>query len=118
MRANSLKYGPLVLAFAATLAAAGSTEAQSEAAINGSWSSHWEYTFDDQTNEIRGSERARASDISSYMDRNPSLRIGLDGSTASVRSGGSSSPLLAAQTPQIRSLVSRPEMQSSWRSSC
>jgi hypothetical protein len=80
---NSLTYGPLVLAFVATLAAAGSTEAHGQAKINGSWSSHWEYTFDDQTNEIRGSDRARASAISSYMDRNPSLRIGLDGSAAS-----------------------------------
>jgi hypothetical protein len=82
MNSNSLKSGPLVLAFVATLAAAGSAEAQGRATINGGWTSQWEYTFDDHTNEIKGSDRARAGDISSYMDRNPSLRIGLDGSAA------------------------------------
>jgi hypothetical protein len=82
MHWNPLKYGLLVLAFVAVLVAAGSTEAQTQVTINGSWSSRWEYTFDDHTNEIKGSDRATAGDISSFMDRNPSLRIGLDGSTA------------------------------------
>jgi outer membrane protein OmpA-like peptidoglycan-associated protein len=46
------------------------------------WSSYSDYTFNANSNEILRSDSNKARDIASYIDKNPSLRIGLDGANA------------------------------------
>jgi hypothetical protein len=58
----------------------GPTGAQGPTAGPGGWNSYWDYTFNTNSNEILRSDSGKASDIAIYMDKNPSLRIGLDGS--------------------------------------
>jgi len=44
------------------------------------WSSHADYTFGTNSNEIQRADRNKAGEIATYMDRNPSQRIALDSS--------------------------------------
>jgi outer membrane protein OmpA-like peptidoglycan-associated protein len=68
---------------------------------NAAWNSQWYYSFDDNSNEIQRSDRSKASDIAGYMDRNPSLRIGLDGASAR-RVGVVRDALIVAGVPASR----------------
>jgi outer membrane protein OmpA-like peptidoglycan-associated protein len=48
---------------------------------NGGWDAYRDYTFTANSNEILRSDNGKAKEIANYLDENPSLRIGLDGSS-------------------------------------
>jgi outer membrane protein OmpA-like peptidoglycan-associated protein len=58
----------------------GPTGAQGPIAGNSGWSAYRDYTFNAYSNEILRSDRSKAREIADYVDQNPSLRVGLDGS--------------------------------------
>jgi outer membrane protein OmpA-like peptidoglycan-associated protein len=58
----------------------GPTGAQGPMAGNSGWSAYRDYSFNANSNEILGSDSSKAKEIANYMDRNPSHRIGIDGS--------------------------------------
>jgi outer membrane protein OmpA-like peptidoglycan-associated protein len=60
--------------------AIGQTGAQGPMAGKAAWSSYRDYTFSANSNEILRSDSSKAREIASYVDKNPSARIGLDGS--------------------------------------
>jgi outer membrane protein OmpA-like peptidoglycan-associated protein len=62
--------------------AIGQTGAQGPMAGKSVWSSYRDYTFSANSNEILRSDSNKATDIASYMNKNPSARIGLDGADA------------------------------------
>jgi outer membrane protein OmpA-like peptidoglycan-associated protein len=49
------------------------------------WISLRDILFDFDTAEIRPSERSKISDIASYVNQNPSVRVGIDGATDLLR---------------------------------
>ena len=58
----------------------GPTGAQGSIAGNSGWSSYRDYTFNANSNEILGSDSSKAREVANYMDRNPTVRVGIDGS--------------------------------------
>jgi outer membrane protein OmpA-like peptidoglycan-associated protein len=72
---------------------AGVTGAQGPAGISGArstapgtvWASLKDFTFDYDRSEIRPSEMNQPSEIAGYVRQNPSVRLGVDGSTDLLR---------------------------------
>ena len=60
--------------------AIGPIGAQGPMVGNGSWNAYRDYTFNTNSNEILRSDSGKAREIASYMDQNPSRRVGIDGS--------------------------------------
>lgn len=60
--------------------AIGPTGAQGPLAGGGGWSVYRDYTFNGTSNEILRADTNKAREIADYMSRNPSSRIGIDGS--------------------------------------
>lgn len=56
----------------------GKTGARGPAAGTSGWSSYADDTFGGSSNAIQRSDRNKAGEIATYMDRNPSQRIALD----------------------------------------
>jgi outer membrane protein OmpA-like peptidoglycan-associated protein len=79
----------------------GPTGAQGLIAGNGGWNSYRDYTFNTNSNEILRADDTKARDIAIYMDQNPSLRIGLDGSNTR-RVGVVREALIEAGVPSSR----------------
>lgn len=44
------------------------------------WISYRTFWFDSNTVDINGSDRGKVSEIADYMQQNPSLKVGIDGS--------------------------------------
>lgn len=55
--------------------------AQGSAGIVDRWTSYRYFTFDHEQADIHASDMRQVSDIASYLAQNPSLRLGIDGST-------------------------------------
>ena len=75
-----------LLAFACTGPPADTGRPASPAAPMTDWISVRDILFDVDTAEIRSSERSKISDIATYVNHNPSRRVGIDGSTDLLRS--------------------------------
>jgi outer membrane protein OmpA-like peptidoglycan-associated protein len=56
--------------------------------VTGAWTAYREFGFASGDSDIRRSERNQVAEIVEYMQRNPSLHVGIDGTIAS---GSSSS---------------------------
>ena len=61
------------------------TGAQGPAATAINWTAMKDIMFDYDRAEIRSSEMYKASDIAAYVRQNPSVRLGIDGSTDLLR---------------------------------
>ena len=81
--------------------AIGATGARGPMAGKSGWSSHADYTFGTNSNEIQRADRNKAGEIATYMDRNPSQRIALDSSSTS-RVGVVRAALIDAGVPASR----------------
>ena len=66
---------------------AGATGAQGPAGVIGCWTSYRAFWFDSESANIRSSDMDQVSEIANYMEQNPSLKVGIDGSIP----GGSAS---------------------------
>jgi outer membrane protein OmpA-like peptidoglycan-associated protein len=55
--------------------------AQGSVGVVDHWTPYRNFTFDNGRANIRASETSQISDIAAYMAKNPSLRLGIDGST-------------------------------------
>ncbi|HUG37385.1 MAG TPA: OmpA family protein [Candidatus Limnocylindrales bacterium] len=58
----------------------GALGAQGPVGVVASWTSIRNFTFEFSRAEIAASDRDKVSDIAAYMNQNPSLQIGIDGS--------------------------------------
>lgn len=58
----------------------GATGAQGHVGVVDRWTSYREFNFDYKRADIRSSDTDKTSEIATYMKKNPSLRVGLDGS--------------------------------------
>ena len=63
----------------------GTTGSQGPAAAVARWTSLKDIMFDYDKASIRPSEMSKTSDIATYMNQNPSVRLGIDGSTDLLR---------------------------------
>src|SRR6185437_11199083 len=63
----------------------GTTGSQGPAASMARWTSLKDIMFDYDKASIRPSEMSKTSDIATYMNQNPSARLGIDGSTDLLR---------------------------------
>lgn len=63
----------------------GITASAGPGAPAGGWISLRDILFDFDTADIRTSELSKLSDVASYVNQNPSVRIGIDGSTDLLR---------------------------------
>jgi peptidoglycan-associated lipoprotein len=63
----------------------GMTASQGQAASVTGWISLRDIVFDFDTADIRPSEMSKISDIAAYVNQNPSVRVGIDGSTDLLR---------------------------------
>jgi len=59
---------------------AGETGARGPAGVVSRWTSYRAFWFDSNTSELRSSDIDQVSEIADYMQENPSLKIGIDGS--------------------------------------
>jgi outer membrane protein OmpA-like peptidoglycan-associated protein len=59
---------------------AGATGAQGPAGIVDRWNPYREFTFDVARAELQPSDASKVSEIATYMKKNPSLQVGIDGS--------------------------------------
>jgi len=73
--------------------AAGETGEQGHAGVIGCWTSYRAFWFDSESANIRSSDMDQVSEIANYMEQNPSLKIGIDGS---IPSGSASSKQILA----------------------
>jgi outer membrane protein OmpA-like peptidoglycan-associated protein len=64
---------------------AGMAGARRPAVASPGWASLKDFTFDYDRAEIRSSELNQPSEIAAYMRQNPSVRLGIDGSTDLLR---------------------------------
>ena len=64
---------------------AGVTESQGQPVAVAGWVSLRDILFDFDRAEIRPSEMSKISDIASYVDQNPNVRLGIDGATDLLR---------------------------------
>lgn len=58
----------------------GATGAQGPVGMVNSWTSFRDFWFDFNRADIQPSDTSKASEIADYMNQNPSLRVGIDGS--------------------------------------
>jgi outer membrane protein OmpA-like peptidoglycan-associated protein len=58
----------------------GQTGAQGPGGPGSSWSLYRDYTFNVNSDDILRSDSNKAWEIADYMNRNPSFRVGIDGS--------------------------------------
>jgi outer membrane protein OmpA-like peptidoglycan-associated protein len=63
----------------------GMTESERQRDPVAGWVSLREIIFDFDDADIRPSEMSKISDIASYVDQNPNVRLGIDGSTDLLR---------------------------------
>jgi outer membrane protein OmpA-like peptidoglycan-associated protein len=63
----------------------GTTESRGQPASVGGWVTLRDIIFDFDEADIRPSEMDKISDIASYVDQNPSVRLRIDGSTDRIR---------------------------------
>jgi len=59
---------------------AGATGAQGPAGVVDRWNSFRDIWFDFNRADLDASEMSKVSEIATYMNQNPSLRVGIDGS--------------------------------------
>ena len=59
---------------------AGATGAQGPAGVVDRWNSFRDIWFDFNRADLGASEMSKVSEIATYMNQNPSLRVGIDGS--------------------------------------
>jgi outer membrane protein OmpA-like peptidoglycan-associated protein len=59
---------------------AGPTGAQGGAGVVDRWVSYRDFWFDFDKSDMQASETAKVADIASYLKKNPSLQVGIDGS--------------------------------------
>ena len=64
---------------------AGMAGARSPAVAGAGWASLRDFTFDYDRADIRSSEVNQPSEIAAYVRQNPSVRLGIDGSTDLLR---------------------------------
>jgi outer membrane protein OmpA-like peptidoglycan-associated protein len=64
---------------------AGVTGVRSPAVPGKNWAALRDFTFDYDRTDIRSSEMNQSSEIAAYARQNPSVRLGLDGSTDLLR---------------------------------
>lgn len=76
---------------------AGLTGAQGPAAMATRWTPLKDIMFDYDKAEIRPSEMYKTSEIAAYMHQNPSVRLGIDGSTDLLRGTNSYNTILSQQ---------------------
>ena len=67
----------------------GATGAESPAGVISRWISYRTFWFDSSMEDLRSSDGGRVSEIAYYMNQNPSLKIGIDGSIPSGSKLGS-----------------------------
>jgi outer membrane protein OmpA-like peptidoglycan-associated protein len=60
----------------------GSTGAQGPVGVVDRWTSFREFTFEYNAADIQAVDQGKVNDIAGYMNQNPSLQIGIDGSMA------------------------------------
>jgi outer membrane protein OmpA-like peptidoglycan-associated protein len=58
----------------------GATGAQGRVGVVGAWTSYREFWFDYDSAEMNGANMSTVAEIATYLNRNPSLDIGIDGS--------------------------------------
>ena len=58
----------------------GAIGAQGPAGLVGHWTSFRDFWFEFDRADIRSSETSKVSDVAMYMQQNPSLQVGIDGS--------------------------------------
>ncbi len=81
--------------------AVGPTGAQGPTAGGGGWGWYRDYTFNVNSDDILRSDGNKAREIADYMSRNPSLRVGIDGSSAR-RVGNVRDALINAGVPAYK----------------
>lgn len=59
---------------------AGQTGAQGPAGVVDRWTSYRAFWFESDTSDLRDSDMDQVSEIADYMEQNPSLKVGIDGS--------------------------------------
>jgi outer membrane protein OmpA-like peptidoglycan-associated protein len=59
---------------------AGGTGAQGPTGVLNRWTSFRELSFESGQSDLQASEARKVSEITEYMNQNPSLRLGIDGS--------------------------------------
>jgi outer membrane protein OmpA-like peptidoglycan-associated protein len=59
---------------------AGETGARGPAGVVGRWTSYRAFWFDADTTDLRSSDTYQVAEIADYMEQNPSLKVGIDGS--------------------------------------
>jgi outer membrane protein OmpA-like peptidoglycan-associated protein len=64
---------------------AGMAAARSHGAVGTSWAPLRDFTFDYDRTDIRSSELNQSTEIAAYARQNPSVRLGIDGSTDLLR---------------------------------
>jgi len=52
---------------------------QGGAGVLSCWTSYREFWFENDSAEIVGSEKDKMADVAAYINRNPSLQVGIDG---------------------------------------
>jgi len=60
--------------------ALGSTGAQGPVGVVDRWTSFREFMFDYNGADVRASDQSKVSEIAAYVNKNPSLQVGIDGS--------------------------------------
>jgi len=65
------------------------------------WSVYRDYTFSANSDAIVGSDSNKAREIANYMERNPSSRVGIDGSNE-LRVGNVREALIDAGVPAYK----------------
>jgi len=61
----------------------GATGATGPAGVVDRWISYRTFWFDSNADDLRGSDSGQVSEIAYYMQQNPSMKIGIDGSIPS-----------------------------------
>jgi Outer membrane protein and related peptidoglycan-associated (lipo)proteins len=59
---------------------AGATGARGPAGVIDRWTSYRTFWFESNTADLRSSDMSKVSEIAGYMQQNPSLKVGIDGS--------------------------------------
>ena len=59
----------------------GPAGAQGPPGVIDHWTSCWLFWFDTNTTDLRGSDMNQVSEIAAYVQQNPSLKIGIDGTS-------------------------------------
>jgi len=70
-------------------------------AQGGSWNSYRDYDFNFNSDDIMSSDSNKAREVADYMNQNPSLRVGIDGSNQR-RVGNVRTALIEAGVPAYK----------------